>query len=215
MAHEVETGPAAASSTPSPPVRMTYEEFLRIAPEDRLAEWVDGEMVLMSPATKLHQRIALFLSRLLADFVENGGLGEVLVAPFQMKTGPDLPGREPDVFFVASEHLDRIKNTNLDGPADLAVEVISADSRSRDRGDKFDEYEQGGVPEYWLIDPERKRAEFYQRGADGFYRSVPIGQNGIYHSAVLQGLWVKVDWLWQDPLPPLRQVVKEWGLVQG
>lgn len=215
MAKEIDTGPQPASAAPSPPVRMTYEEFLAQAPEDRLAEWVDGEVILMSPATKLHQRIALFLSRLLADFVETGGLGEVFVAPFQMKAGPDLPGREPDVFFVASAHLDRVQNTHVEGPADLVVEVISADSRSRDRGDKFDEYEQGGVPEYWLVDPERKRAEFYQRGADGFYRSVPIGADGVYHSTVLQGLWLKVDWLWQDPLPPLREVVKEWGQVQG
>ena len=36
---------------------------------------------------------------------------------------------------------------------------------------------------------------------------------GIFHSEVLAGLWIKVDWLWQEPLPPLMSVLKEWGLV--
>ena len=106
-----------------------------------------------------------------------------------------------------------MKSTYLDGPADLVVEVITPDSRARDRGEKFYEYEQGGVREYWLIDPLRKQAEFYQPGADGIYRLVPVGENSVYCSAVLNGLWLKVDWLWQDPLPPLLSVLKEWRLV--
>ena len=81
-----------------------------------------------------------------------------------MKIGPDLPGREPDILFIAREHLDRFRDTYLDGPADLVVEIISRDSRARDRGDKFYEYEQGGVREYWLLDYLRRQAEFYQLG---------------------------------------------------
>jgi len=93
------------------------------------------------------------------------------------------------------------------------VEIISPDSRARDRGEKFYEYEQGGVREYWMIDPLRKPAEFYQRGEDGIYRLVPVGDDGIYRSAVLEGLWLKVEWLWQEPLPRLLSVLKEWGLI--
>jgi Uma2 family endonuclease len=215
MAREVRKVPTTASSASASPARGTYEEFLAQAPEDRLAEWVDGEVILLSPASKRHQRIALFLARLLSAFVEAKSLGEVFSAPFQMKTAPALPGREPDVLFVATANQDRLKDTHLEGPADLAVEVISPDSRSRDRGDKFDEYEQGGVLEYWLLDPERRRAEFYQRGPDGFFRPVPLGDAGIYRSAVLDGLWLKVDWLWQEPLPRLLDVEKELGLVRA
>jgi Uma2 family endonuclease len=115
--------------------------------------------------------------------------------------------------FIAREHLDRLKNVYLDGPADLVVEIISPDSRGRDRGEKFYEYEQGRVSEYWLLDYLRRQAEFYQRGADGIFRPVPVGEDGLYHSAVLAGLWLKVDWLWQEPLPPLLTVLREWQLV--
>lgn len=47
-----------------------------------------------------------------------------------------------------------MKETYLDGPADLVVGIVSPDSVGRDRGEKFYEYAQGGVPEYWLIDPQ-------------------------------------------------------------
>ena len=106
-----------------------------------------------------------------------------------------------------------MRNTYLDGPADLAVEIISPESRARDQGDKFYEYEQGGVPEYWLIDPVREQAEFYQRSANGFYLPVAPDAQGRYHSAALPGLWLEVGWLWQTPLPPLLNVLKAWGLI--
>jgi Uma2 family endonuclease len=92
--------------------------------------------------------------------------------------------------------------------------VISPESRSRDRGDKYYEYEQAGIREYWLIDPIRKQAEFYRLGSDGIYFAVTIGDDGIFHSDVIADLWLKVDWLWQDPLPTLMSVLKEWGLVK-
>ena len=64
-----------------------------------------------------------------------------------------------------------------------------------------------------MIDPVRKQAEFYILGADGIYHLAIIGDDGVFKSAVLKGLKLKVDWLWQEPLPPLMKVLKEWGLV--
>jgi Uma2 family endonuclease len=213
MAQESRAEPFKTPERTAPPGRMTYEEFLAWADEDTRAEWVNGKVVILSPASLRHQQLATFLATSMNFFVDAHQLGVVLTPPFQMKTGHDLPGREPDIIFVAREHLDRFRDTYLDGPADLVVEIISRDSRARDRGDKFYEYEQGGVREYWLLDYLRRQAEFYQLGADGIYRLVPVGADGIYHSAVLEGLWLNVEWLWQEPLPPLMSVLREWKLV--
>lgn len=191
------------------PRKLTYEEFLATLDEDTLAEWVDGEIVRMSPAKRGHQNIADFLLRVIADYVEVKGLGEVISAPFQMKLER---GREPDLLFVAKEHLERLKEQFLDGPADLVVEIASDESRSRDRGEKFYEYASGGVPEYWLIDPDRRWAEFYQLEGT-HYRTILSADQGIYHSRVLPGFWLKVEWLWQDPLPPVLDVVRQLGLI--
>jgi Uma2 family endonuclease len=212
MAYEIQTEPRAVSTEASAR-RMTYEEFLHWPSDDHHVEWVNGRIVFMSPVTEPHENIRGFLHPLLRLFVEAHHLGRVYSEPFQMKTGPDLPGRAPDVFFVASGNLGRVKRLNLEGPADLVVEIISPGSRATDRGDKFYEYEQGGVPEYWLLDPERQQAEFYLRGNDGIYRLVPLGSDGIYHSEALAGLWLKVEWLWQPLPPPIMDVLKEWRLV--
>ncbi len=195
-------------SAPVQPPRMTYEEFLDWADEDTLAEWVDGEVVMYSPASKRHQQIVGFLEKVLGTFVEQHDLGVVLSAPFQMKLEH---GREPDLLFVAREHLERLKETHLDGPADLVVEIVSPESVGRDRGDKFYEYERGGVVEYWLIDPQTKRAEFYQRAASGQYQLVPPDAEGVYRSAVLPGLWLRVVWLWQEPLPAMEDLLLDIG----
>jgi Uma2 family endonuclease len=213
MAHEAKTRLPAATTAASPPLRMTYEEFLALDEEGARVEWVDGEVVRMSPVTEEHEALRGFLFRLFADFAEVHQLGMVRSEPFQMKTGPDLPSRSPDILFVANAHRSRLKRLCLEGPADVVVEIISPDSRHRDRRRKFGEYEQGGVREYWLIDQPRKQAEFYQLGDDGVYHRIPVGEDGIFHSVVLTGLWLKVDWLWQDPYPPVLSVLREWGLI--
>jgi Uma2 family endonuclease len=213
MAQELNNEPLKTPKKAAPPGKMTYEEFLAWADEDTWAEWVNGEVVILTPASNKHQDLAGFLTALLRHFVETSQRGVVRFAPFQMKTGPTLPGREPDILFIAREHLDRLRDTYMDGPADLVVEIISRDSRARDRGEKFYEYEQGGIREYWLLDYLRRQAEFYQLGPEGIYRAVPVSADGIYRSAVLEGLWLKEEWLWEEPLPSLMSVLREWQLV--
>ena len=213
MAQEIKTQTPAPPVALAPPPRMTYEEFLEWADGVR-AEWVDGEVIVMSPTSVAHQRLLSFLAALLQHFVEANDLGLILFAPFQMRLRTRPSGREPDAIFIARDRLDKLQDAYLDGPADLAIEIISPDSRARDRGDKYYEYEQAGVREYWLIDPARKQAEFYRLGSNGIYSAVMIGDDGIFHSDVIEGLWLKVDWLWQDPLPTLMSVLKEWGLVK-
>jgi Uma2 family endonuclease len=124
-----------------------------------------------------------------------------------MKTGPELPGREPDIIFVSSENIDRLKGIHLEGPADLVIEITSPESLERDRGDKLSEYESGGVREYWIIDLDRKEAEFYRLDEHGNYRLIFEGRGGEYRSEVVPGFWLEVDWLWKEPPPsPLRVV---------
>jgi Uma2 family endonuclease len=197
---------------PLPTEPMTYEQFMEWLPDDMHAEWVDGWVVPMSPITGAHDELVAFLRSLLRLFLEYHPLGKLRGDPFQMKTAPHLPGRAPDLIFVANAHLPRLHRTFLEGPADIAIEVISPDSIRRDREDKFKEYELGGVPEYWLIDPERPPALFYQTGERGRYQVMPI-EDGIFRSQVLPGFWLRVEWLWQEPLPGCVGILREWGLI--
>lgn len=102
--------------------------------------------------------------------------------------------------------LDKIREA-----ADLKERVIFTESAGRDRGEKFYEYERGGVPEYWLINPLAQRVEWYQTEG-GQYHSVPVDTEHRYHSRVLPGFWLNVDWLWQSPLPHPVEVL---GKIAG
>jgi Uma2 family endonuclease len=195
------------------PLRMTYEEFLDWLDDDKHAEWVNGEVIMHSPVSLHHAELGGFLLTLMTFFVEVRQLGKIAYDPFQMKIGPDFPSRAPDILFVANANLHRLKNHGLEGPADLVVEIVSPESRGRDRGDKYDEYERGGVPEYWLLDPQRKRYEFNLLGEDGFYALAPLGPDGVFRSRALEGLWLDMNWLKQEPLPPVLDVWKDWKLL--
>ena len=193
--------------------KISYEEFLERIDENPHVEWVDGEIIEMSPISERHEDLSGFLKPLVRHFAEAYNLGIVRGEPFQMKPALSLPGRAPDFFFVATAHLDRLRSTYLEGPADLVVEIISPESRARDRGDKFFEYEAAGIPEYWLLDPIREQAEFYQLDPGGIYRPAVLDAQGRYQSVVLPGLWLQVSWLWQTPLPPLLSILKAWELI--
>lgn len=203
--------------TPTPlvttPLQMTYEEFLEWATQETHFEWVKGKAIPMGTVSKHHARVGRFLLGILLSWVEAKQLGEIYYDPFQMKTAPHLPGRSPDILFVKTENLSRLKKNHLAGPADLVIEIISPESRSRDRGEKYSEYEEGGVAEYWLVDPVRKQAEFYHRDETGIYQRIAVDETGIFRSRELAGLWLKVAWLWQEPTPAMVNVMKEWGLI--
>jgi Uma2 family endonuclease len=192
--------------------KVSYEDFL-VKYKGTRAEWVDGETIMAPPASRQHQDVVIFLVNLLSLYVESHNLGTVLIAPFQMKLGPDLPGREPDLLYVAPPRLDRLKDTYMDGPADMVIEIISKDSVERDRDEKFVEYEAAGVSEYWLIDPIREQADFYRLAEDDHYHPILPDDEGIYHSEVVAGFWLRVSWLWQEPLPRIWDILRELGLL--
>lgn len=207
---------ASSTEVPArrPPSRkLSYEEFLAWADEDIRAEWVDGEVVVLSPSSDRHQAIVELLIAVLKLLVERDALGWVRVAPFQMRLAGVPSGREPDILFVREDRRHLVRDTYLDGAADLVIEVTSPESFSRDRGEKFIEYEAAGVSEYWLIDPDRKQIELYRLGPNGRYAVTPPADDGTLHSAVISGFWLRDEWLWQEPLPRVIDVAREMGVL--
>ena len=202
----------AAADPAAAPLRMTFEEYLAFDYEHGLAEWVNGEVICFMSTTAPHQRITDFLLFVFKGFLRVRGLGRVITAPYAMRAVPGGNGREPDIMFVATANLARLGRTHLEGPADLIVEVISDDSVTRDRDDKFSGYQDAGVREYWIIDPRpnRRRADFYVLNERGRFDPVPIPDDNRYRSTAWPGFWLDVEWLWQeDPneLAALTEIV--------
>jgi Uma2 family endonuclease len=72
---------------------------------------------------------------------------------------------------------------------------------------KYTEYEAGGVREYWIIDADSRRADFFVRDAAGRYQPVLPDTDGNYRSAVLPEFWINIGWLCQTLLPPVAVVL--------
>lgn len=194
--------------------KMTYEEFLREY-DGQYAEYVDGEVIKDMTVSKKHDDLTGFLQALLRFFVEVKNLGKIHSELYQMRMvfGEKTKGREPDIFFVANENSEQIKEKYFDGAADLVIEIVSPESVFRDTEDKFEEYEAAGVKEYWILNPNRRTAIFYGFDDDGKYKMLPISVEGIFESRVIEGLWVNTNWFWQEDLPNLMDILKEWKLV--
>lgn len=179
----------------------TEERYFREAPETRFVEFEDGEVIVHSPASPRHQRLALFLSMLLQGFVRSRDLGEVLNGPAVVRLRPGL-NYEPDIFFIRRDQLGGIGEEYFAGSPSLIVEVVSQGTRNHDLRTKASAYRGHGVPEYWVIDPERRILFQHLLPAEeqGPYR-IHEHISGRLDSRAIPGFWLDVSWLWEDPLP--------------
>ena len=186
---------------------MTEDEFVAWCDEDVKAEWVDGEVIIMSPASSRHVQIATWLIRVMGDFVEDRDLGAVLGTELMIRLGRQRRRRVPDILFVARERLGLLRKNHFEGAPDLAIEIVSPDSRERDCRDKFDDYRKGGVREYWIIDPDEEELSAYALGANRRYAAIPP-VDGRVHSEVIPGFFLRPEWLWRSPLPRKADVLR-------
>jgi Uma2 family endonuclease len=186
--------------------QVSYEEWLTGAFGTH-TEWIQGVVIQISPVTDQHSELNQFLEILLLTLVRRTGGGRVFRDPMVMRPKPELPARQPDLQVILPERYAIIERQQVVGPAHLVVEIVSRGSSGVDRGDKFDEYETGGVNEYWIVDPIRKDAHFYVLGEDGlFHAHLPSGT--LYHSCVLPRLKLNLDWLWQTTFPDPEAIIE-------
>ena len=198
---------------PHPGRRMTEEEFVAWADEDTRAEWVDGEVIVMAPANFEHISIVDFVNGVMRIFAEERDLGDVYSEGTSRITwGESVRRRVPDVMFVSKDRRRLLRENHLEGPPDLAVEIVSPDSAARDWREKYLEYERAGVREYWVVDPMTRRVEAYALGEDRTYARIPE-REGAFHSTVLPGFFLKQTWLFEERRPMTREVLKEMGIA--
>jgi len=174
---------------------VTFDDWMKHYAEDH-TEWEEGTVIKLSPVTREHDLLDGFLYHLLRVYLSRTKIGKLMRAPFVMRVTPDKPGREPDLHLVLNDRAEIIHDTITDGPADVVIEIVSKESQTRDRIDKYDEYEAAGVREYWIIDPLRKQSDFYALGDDLLFHRIEL-KNGIFHSHVLPRFWLDTAVFWR------------------
>ncbi len=182
--------PAPVAELFPPQGEWTEEDYFALPDRNRHVELSDGELVMPPHPTFRHQEALKRLFIRLNAFVEGHGLGVVQIAPLPVRLWPGKI-REPDIFFMARGHADRI-GEQVCGVPDLIVEVTSASTARLDRLEKFGEYARAGVKEYWIVDPDARTVEVYglERGAYVLWGRWGAGETAS--SGLLKGFEVAV-----------------------
>lgn len=167
----------------------TYDEMLAELPESNLPmELWDGEIIMPPTPNADHQDIVFNFARELRDFVVAKKLGKVFLSPLDVILSPHRTV-QPDVFYIAKAQLSLVKDRVRCAP-DLAVEVVSEGSWRRDHVDKKGLYEQFGVREYWIVDPEAQTMEVFALEKDAFKLHSKAGSEETARSKLLPGFFL-------------------------
>lgn len=171
------------------PERMayTYANLLRWDDGVRY-ELYDGVPMAMSSPSDIHQQISGEIYLQLGNYLR-GKQCRVYYAPFDVRLF-ERPSEKPEnVAVVVQPDLmvvcdpNKVDRHGIHGAPDLVIEILSAHTALYDRVVKRNYYQQAGVPEYWIVDPEQ-RLVFVYTLADGEYHdadvypvwaSVPVG----------------------------------------
>jgi Uma2 family endonuclease len=177
---------------------LTFEEFVRLFGEDDDIELVDGMVVQRVAARDIHEDLQGWLSFVLRGYAEAKGLGIVRGSRTAVKI-TEHRGRLPDIVFVRKENAHIVQEDGIFGTPDLVVEIWSPGDRLSDMLAKEADYKSIGVLEIWFVDQQRRQVRVLRKGREGYEEKVK--KRGVLRSEVVEGFWVKVEWLFKKPLP--------------
>ena len=163
--------------------RQRREKFYEELTEDGKFEFINGKVVMHSPAKRKHINVTKNLSRLLSTFVEERDLGEV----YAEKALCVFPRNdyEPDICFFSRTKVQQLTDDTLRFPIpDFVVEVLSDTTKNNDRTLKFEDYAAHGVGEYWIIDPQKETVGKHVLKAGRYGRTKPQGSGNITSEAI-------------------------------
>lgn len=165
--------------------KHTYQDYLTW-PDDARWEIIDGTAYAMSPAPiPSHQDVAGEIFHIL-KLALKGKTSRPYIAPTDVVLS-DMDVIQPDVFVVCDPA--KIKKNNIQGAPDLIIEVLSPSTSKKDRWDKKRLYQNNGVKEYILVDPDAHFAERYILQENGEYnRGESFSSQQEIHIQIIPGL---------------------------
>jgi Uma2 family endonuclease len=139
---------------------QSFEEYLSYDDgTDKLYELFNGELIEMPPESGTNVQIATFL---LIQFALLLGYKRVRGHGLELEVRGEPRNRYPDLTIIREEHIQQLAKRNTIRlsmlPPLLVIEVVSPGELQRDRDfiAKRGQYQDCGIPEYWIIDPETR-----------------------------------------------------------
>ncbi len=184
---------------------LSEDDFYRLADEDSDWEYLDGRIVMHSPASYRHENVFRFLLTLFSGYLDERGGAVVCGSRFPMRLDADW-SPEPDLLIVRDSRRHLITPQRLEGPADLVVEIVSESDPRLEYREKLPRYKDAGIEEIWIIDPFTSAVRVEAKRADTYVTRVLTA--GRLDSTVVAGFWIDVAWLWQEQLPSTMQCLR-------
>ena len=167
-----------------------FERYLAYANEDIDCELINGVLVIHSPASLEHELIFKFLLNLLDLYVQQQKLGVIIGSRFTMNLS-DKWGPEPDIMFIDETQEEKLRDTYLEGPATVVIEILSPSTRDDDLEKKIPYYIESGVKEAWIIDPKEQTVTIQWHSRKKEAASVEWAE-----SKFIPGFRLHPSWLW-------------------
>ncbi len=174
----------------------SFEEYLTYQDHTDLKyELVNGELVIMPPASGIHALILRFLFKLWESEIDRLGLKWlVMPANIGIRTARNK-ARIPDLVILTETQKEELKNLNsavLESAPLLAVEIVSPGNPEDDYRYKRSEYAVREIPEYWIIDPSAKKISVLIL-VNGFYEVTEFTENMSIISPLFPELTLTVE----------------------
>ncbi|HEV8632438.1 MAG TPA: Uma2 family endonuclease [Thermoanaerobaculia bacterium] len=181
-------GPTVAAGA----TKLTHADFLLFSDDGRRHELIDGEHFVTPSPSLRHQVVLQNVFRLVDAFVRERGLGRLFFAPLDVILS-ESNVVEPDLIYVRQERAEILQDW-VRGVPDLLVEIVSAANRRHDEVRKRDLYEERGVEEYWIVDPEVEGVKVYRREGErhGRPRLLSLHAADVLTTPLLPGLEISL-----------------------
>ncbi|TAD95004.1 MAG: Uma2 family endonuclease [Bacteroidetes bacterium] len=167
-----------------------FADYLQL-PDYAPYELVNGKFIFMAAPKINHQRSILKLAVLITPFVVKNKLGEVLISPCDVRFD-EKNCCQPDLLFVSIERLPIIDENRVNEAPDLAVEVLSTNSKN-DLVDKMETYAKFGVLEYWIIDLKSPKIEVFENQKGEMVLVQSAGAGGKIRSKVIKDFVLELN----------------------
>ncbi len=146
--------------------REAFRDAIR---SDEKGEFINGKVIMSSPNRHYHNHVSSLINRILGNYVQANSLGCVLYE--KVMCGFSRNDYEPDIIWFGPEkHALLDPQTMIYPIPDFIVEILSPSTEKRDRGVKFTDYAAHGVPEYWIVDANKRTIEQFllRDGGDAY-----------------------------------------------
>lgn len=153
--------------------KLTYEDLRHYPPDGKRHELIDGDHFVNPAPVPRHQELVIRLAYHFMHVTLGGNAGRVYTSPIDVVLS-EFDVVEPDLVFLAEADLARIRDTHIDGPPNLVVEVLSPSTRKYDEITKRNLYERHGVDEYWVVDPDLEQVKIYRRQGGSFAPKIEL-----------------------------------------